>query len=109
MKQADDVKTVDLFDGEKRPRGRPAKPDSLSGAERSRLFRERQKAAGIKIARVPQAVLDQAAKELRQVQAIEQHRTFSLEGSHAEIRRLVEKIAEQDEEIKRLRGVLKQR
>lgn len=109
MKQADDVKTVDLFDGEKRPRGRPAKPDALSGAERSRMFRERQKAAGVKIARVPQTVLDQAAKELRQVQAIEQHRTFSLEGAHAEIRRLVEKIAEQDEEIKRLTAALKQR
>ena len=109
MKQADDVKTVDLFDGEKRPRGRPAKPDSLSGAERSRLFRERQKAAGVRIARVPQTVLDEAAKQLRQVQAVEQHRTFSLEGAHAEIRRLVEKIAEQDTEIKALKKALQGR
>ena len=99
MKQDDDVKTVDLFEMEKRPRGRPVKPDALSGAERARLFRERQKAAGIKIARVPQNVLDEAAKQLRKVKAEEQRRTFTLESAHAEIRNLVEKLAEKDAEI----------
>lgn len=108
MKQDDDVKTVDLFEMEKRPRGRPVKPDALSGAERARLFRERQKASGIKIARVPQNVLDEAAKQLRKVKAEEQRRTFTLESAHAEIRSLVEKLAEQDAEIialkKKLQG-----
>lgn len=110
MKQVDDAKTVDLFDvEEKRPRGRPVKPDALSGAERARLFRERQKAAGIKIARVPQTTLDQAAKQLRKVQSDEQHRAFSLGTAYSEIRRLLEKIVEQETEIKALKKKLQGR
>ncbi|MFZ6772285.1 hypothetical protein ACO0LB_06160 [Undibacterium sp. SXout7W] len=43
MKQAEDKFTVDLF---RQPRrGRPRSPDSKSGAQRQREYRERQKQA----------------------------------------------------------------
>ena len=109
MKQAEDTSTADIFTETKRQRGRPAKADALTGAERAKMFRERQKAAGIKIVRLPQSVLDDAAKEQRETERVERHRAFSLESAYAEIRRLVEKIAQQDAEIKDLKLALHRR
>ncbi|MBR7777393.1 hypothetical protein [Undibacterium rugosum] len=41
MKQPEDKFTIDAFD--KRPRGRPRKPDAKSGAQRQKEYRERLK------------------------------------------------------------------
>jgi len=68
MKQKKDVKTIEipLIDG-KRARGRPAKSDALTSAERSRRYREKCKAmwdAG-KEQRDGYAVTDKTVADLR--------------------------------------------
>lgn len=47
MKQPKDTKTIEL-QIDKRGRGRPAKEDKLTQAERAKRYREKQKANGIK-------------------------------------------------------------
>lgn len=66
MKQPEDTKTLDLLGSTKPARGRPPKPDALSGAERSRRFRAARKAAGVPVGKVDRAELVALQEQLEQ-------------------------------------------
>ncbi len=51
MKQAEDHKTMDLLEAEKRGRGRPRRGDALSDAQRAQRYRENKKARPVAIKR----------------------------------------------------------
>jgi hypothetical protein len=100
MKQAEDNRTIELLEQPKRGRGRPPKADALTGAERAKRFRENHRAELKKPA--PVTVTKITEKEFKDLQSAEQSRTRALASAHAEIRILVEKLAEKDAEIARL-------
>lgn len=97
MKQASDEKTLELPIAEKRTRGRPPKPDAMTGAERAKRFRDahRGEAAAVTV-----IVTEKAFREL---QSAEQSRTMALASAHAEIRILTAKLEEMQAQIDRLK------
>ena len=96
MKQPEDTKTIDLALAEKRGRGRPPKPDALSGAERAKRFRDahRQdvKKAALEVVTINKKTVTE--KEFEELRRSEATRTMHLISAHAELRILTEKIAE---------------
>lgn len=97
MKQPDNTKTLVLVLAEKRGRGRPPKPDALTGAERAKRFRDAHRADS----RVTKSVTEKGFNELRRA---EQSRTLALASAHSEIRILTALLAEKDAEITALRS-----
>ena len=97
MKQPEDTKTMDLALAEKRGRGRPPKPDALTGAERAKRFRDAHR-EGVKKALAPETVTENkktvTEKEIEDLRSAEATRTMHLMAAHAELRILTEKIAE---------------
>lgn len=96
MKQPEDTKTMDLELAEKRGRGRPAKPDALTGAERAKRFRDAHR-QGIKKALVDSVTENKETvtlKEFEELKRAEATRTMHLMVAHAELRLLTEKMAE---------------
>ncbi len=51
MKQPEDCKTVDFLESGQRGRGRPRRPDALSGADRAKRYREKRKSRPASIKR----------------------------------------------------------
>lgn len=96
MKQPEDTKTMDLALAEKRGRGRPPKPDALSGAERAKRFRDAHR-DGVKKA-LTKAITENeetvTKKEFDDLKRSEEARTMHLMSAHSELRILTEKIAE---------------
>ena len=97
MKQADDNKTIDLLTEAKQGRGRPRKPDALTGAERAKRFRDAHRWD----VAVTEIVTNNELTELRRA---EHSRTLALASAHAEIRILTAKLAEQEAEIAALKS-----
>lgn len=106
MKQAEDNKTIDLMGSEKRGRGRPAKPDALSGAERAKRFRDARRGKAKAVTEnVTENVTETVTKnEFKELQRAEQSRTLALASAHAEIRVLTAKLAEKEAEIAALKS-----
>ena len=92
MRQPEDDKTFDLNLDEKRGRGRPPKPDALTGAERSKRFRDAHRGQRQQ-ANIPATEMV-TKREFDELQRTLRHRTFALESAHAEIRILTAKLAE---------------
>jgi len=97
MKQPEDTKTMDLALAEKRGRGRPPKPDALTGAERAKRFRDAHR-EGVKKSLAPKSVTENkktvTEKEIEDLLSAEATRTMHLMAAHAELRILTEKMAE---------------
>lgn len=83
---------------EKRGRGRPSKPDALTGAERAKRFRDAHR---LDKKTVTETVTEKAFREL---QRVEQNRTMALASAHAEIRILTMKLEEKEAEILALKS-----
>jgi len=102
VKQVEDTKTGDLLDSSgKRGRGRPSKPDALTGAERARRFRENRKLQPKE--EVKKESVTVTEKEYRDLLRAEQNRTMALASAHAEIRILLARLVEKDAEISALK------
>lgn len=115
MQQPEDTKTLNLLEDVKRGRGRPPKPDALTGAERAKKFRDARR-AGIPPTRgstvtknidevteniyaEKDAEIARLKKELKELESIEQHRSRSLMLAHNEIKIYTQKIVEQEENL----------
>ena len=100
MKQIEDSKTVELPLEQKKGRGRPRKPDALTGAERARRFRAAHPKASVAPSSIPTVdfVTKNCAivteKEFEELKRAEATRTLHLQAAHAEARLLAEKIAD---------------
>jgi len=97
MKQAEDKSTKDLLSSEAPRRGRPPKPDALTGAERAKRFRDAHRGDA------PAVTISVTEKAFKELQRSEQSRTMALASAHAEIRILTAKLAEKEAEIAALK------
>jgi hypothetical protein len=106
MKQPEDTKTMDLALAEKRGRGRPPKPDALTGAERAKRFRDAHREGMKKALTEPVTEIKKTVtqKEFEELQRAEQSRSLALASAHAEIRILIARLVEKDAEIATLRS-----
>lgn len=96
MKQPEDTKTIDLPLAEKRGRGRPPKPDALSGAERAKRFRDAHR-QGVKKAALEVVTINEKTvteKDFQELRRSEEARTMYLMAAHVELRILTQKMAE---------------
>lgn len=97
MKQANDDKTLELPITEKRTRGRPPKPDAMTGAERAKRFRDAHRGEATAVTVIV------TEKAFRELQSAEQSRAMALASAHAEIRLLTIRLSEMQTEIDKLK------
>lgn len=125
MKQPDDKKTLELMleEGAKRGRGRPAKADAMTGAERAKKFRDAKRAAealnpknkcDVTKNTDGQALMDltrerdslaemvrELEEKIREISRDLDYKTRSLMAAHSELRTLTEKFEAQGKTSKR--------